>query len=417
MKPSPLRYLVLSCLCAGVFLDASPVVAADSDLPDLAQVRAAVLGAPQVEAAGAGLGAATANAEALAHGPQEFLLTLEGRRRTVRDDPDRYREWMAGVSRPIRLPDKARLDQEIGRLGIEEAQAALGDARHETARALLTAWFAWQRARQEETMREQASELLRQTLEIVRKRVVGGDAARLEQDLAQAELARGEAEYAKAHRAVLMAADHLTRLFPPLHLPADLPQPGPEALEGTPEAWIARLLEHNHEWMMLQARVRKFATSAERAGAERRPDPTLGISYNNEWSGAEHLLGVSLSLPLPGPARSAHYAAALKQAQAQEAGLAATRRRLEAEAANQYASAQAAYDHWQRMQDVVTRLRAGDRLMRRAYALGEAGITDLLASIRVLNEAEGQAGLARIDAREARLRLQLDAHELWDFDD
>lgn len=52
----------------------------------------------------------------------------------------------------------------------------------------------------------------------------------------------------------------------------------------------------------------------------------------------------------------------------------------------------------------------------RAYALGEAGLTDLLIARRQAIEARLAATVARIDAAEARYGLLLDAHQLWPLD-
>ena len=52
-------------------------------------------------------------------------------------------------------------------------------------------------------------------------------------------------------------------------------------------------------------------------------------------------------------------------------------------------------------------------LMARAYALGEIGLSDVLAARRLAIEARLAADTAQLDASEARYRLLLDAHQLW----
>ncbi len=53
----------------------------------------------------------------------------------------------------------------------------------------------------------------------------------------------------------------------------------------------------------------------------------------------------------------------------------------------------------------------------RAYELGERDLTDLLAAKRQGFEAERQELRARSTAHSALLRLALDAHELWLFEE
>ncbi len=52
----------------------------------------------------------------------------------------------------------------------------------------------------------------------------------------------------------------------------------------------------------------------------------------------------------------------------------------------------------------------------KAYAAGESGINEVLVARRQAVEAALAARVAQANAREAYLRLLLDAHELWAFD-
>ncbi|MDD5331054.1 MAG: transporter, partial [Sulfuricella sp.] len=71
------------------------------------------------------------------------------------------------------------------------------------------------------------------------------------------------------------------------------------------------------------------------------------------------------------------------------------------------------YSGWQSAQDAAGKMNANAELMARAYALGEMGLTDVLAARRQALEANLNATLARLEAAEARYRLLLDAHQLW----
>jgi outer membrane protein TolC len=55
-------------------------------------------------------------------------------------------------------------------------------------------------------------------------------------------------------------------------------------------------------------------------------------------------------------------------------------------------------------------------LTARAYQLGEGSLGEVLTAQRLAIDARLAATSVQFEAVEARYRLLLDAHELWDFD-
>ncbi|MFM1988966.1 MAG: hypothetical protein RJA99_1923, partial [Pseudomonadota bacterium] len=133
--------------------------------------------------------------------------------------------------------------------------------------------------------------------------------------------------------------------------------------------------------------------------------------------GAERILGLAVSIPLAGAARAAAVDEAAAQARAAAAREAAVRRRLEAEVEGAVLRAAGARDGWQRLDAAAARLESAAALSARAYALGEGAIGEVLVARRLASDARLAAVTAGVDAAQARYRLLLDAHALWDFDD
>lgn len=76
--------------------------------------------------------------------------------------------------------------------------------------------------------------------------------------------------------------------------------------------------------------------------------------------------------------------------------------KTEAEGAVAYSVNRSAYDNWRNLQAAAEQLERGAAMTARAYALGEAGLTDLLIARRQAIEARLAATVARMDAAEAR---------------
>jgi outer membrane protein TolC len=251
----------------------------------------------------------------------------------------------------------------------------------------------------------------------VQRRQQLGDAARLESIQSDAALAQAQAQLAQAEVRERTASEDLRRRFPglPLEKPATIAEP--EVITGTADDWIAAILAHNHEVGMARGETQKARVFASRSSRDRLPDPTFGVQISRERGGEENVLGAYISIPLPGGARRATADATLAQADAAASREAAATQKVSAEAASTYYSASAALASWQATRTAAERLTQAADLTARAYQLGEGSLNDLLNNRRLANEAQLTARLMQLDALELRYRLQLDAHQLWAFDE
>lgn len=388
------------------------------DLPPDAQVAQALRAHPQVIAATAGVRAGEANRDRLAAGPHEFALRLAGQRRQDRATDQRTRERAIGIERAIRLPGKATLDAEIGAAGVSQARHALGGALHEGGRQLLAGWFEWQREAAAASDWQAQVDILRTQHAAVQKKVGAGETAKLEALLAEAQLAQAEAQLAQAQTRRERAAIELRQHFPDVALPERVVLPLPASVADDPDArarWHERILAGNHELAVARGAAQQSRLEAGRLDAERLPDPTLGLTVGSERDGQERIVGLQLVIPLPGAARAASARAGGAEADAAAAREALALARAEAEARRTINAALSSHVQWQRLADVAQRMEENARLLEKAWRLGEGQFTELQTARRQAIEARLAATQAQLDASEARYRLLLDAHELWDF--
>ncbi len=385
-----------------------------SDLPPQAMVQQVLQSHPSVLAAGSGVKAGEAARDRLEAGSHEFNVTAGAARRKVVDSGERLRDWSVGLERAVRLPRKAELDSALGQQGLVLTQNAYGDAMHEAGRSLLSGWFVWLRERAQLEQWKQQVEVFRQQLDVVARRVKAGDAARLEEELAQAALMQTEIALQQAQLRADNARSNLSRYFPTLALPAQ-----PVAMQQLPPPeqdlayWLDLGLDHNHELMLARAGSKVAQLTAQRADADRIPDPSLGLHYLSERNNSENVTGVYISVPLPGGARRA--ASAESQAHAEMAAQreALVQRRIEAEISVAYNSAKSSYASWQSASAASELIQRNEAKMARAYELGEMGLNDVLLARRQGMEVRLAATLARFEAAETYYRLMLDTHQLW----
>lgn len=391
-------------------------LAADpADLPPPAQVVQALRSHPQVRAAVAGVRVEEANRAQLMAGPHEFAIKLGSQRRNERPTDMRYREHEIGIERTLRLPGKAAQDAALGEAGVDQARNTLGAALHESARLLLKHWFDWLRAAAGGREWAAQEELLRRQQEVVAKRVGAGDATKLEAMLAEAQLAQAQAQLAQARAQREQAAAAFVRQFPGINLPADVPFRIPTPLADSPADWQARILAHNHELALATNATRLGQLNLRRLDAERMPDPTLGLRLASDRGGQEHVIGLQLTLPLPGERRAAAARAGAAEADVVASREAQVRARVETEAQLTVSQAYSTHAQWQRLADVAARMEENVRLLEKAWRLGEGQFGELQVARRQAIEARLAATQAQLDANEARYRLLLDAHMLWDL--
>jgi outer membrane protein TolC len=407
-----MRHVLL--LFALTALPFQPIHAAPADLPEARIARAALDEHPLVRAAEARLRAAQAEQARLRAGPHEFAVRMGAAQRNVKGAPDQG-EWETAIERGLRLPDKARLDERLGGTVVEEAVERVGEARHEAARQLIAQWYAVLQAQADARLWQEQAALLEQEARIVTRRVAAGDAARMQ--VLQVETARSQAaaQLAQAQTRAQAALAELTRHFPSLPVPTGQDQ-APALPAGDEAAWIERTLARNHELHAARHAAARARLAAQRLAAERWPDPVLGLRYAREQGGDERVLGFSLAIALPGEARRAAVVQQSAEADAQAETEAGVARRLAAEAAANWQRASGAVAAYQSLADAARAAGRHAELTRRAFELGELGLSDVLLARRAALEARLALEQARLQANAAIATLLLDAHALWPAD-
>ncbi|MDO8305902.1 TolC family protein, partial [Herminiimonas sp.] len=194
-------------------------------------------------------------------------------------------------------------------------------------------------------------------------------------------------------------------------LPGELP--APILLPGSVAQWQEKILAHNHEIELAELEAAHSRLTAERTVLERTPDPTVGVRYAQERDRQEHMVGVIVSVPFSGAARSANADAAVARAEAAAQKAREVKLRVESDAAQVAMQAQSANALSDRFAGIASQGQANAALVGKAYSLGEAPLNDTLLARRQSLEAISAAEQARIDALEANARLLLDMHRLW----
>ena len=386
------------------------------DLPPLAAVATALNNTPTVREATANLGVVAANKDRLRAGGYETSVRLNVQQRHTLVPNNNYNEWDIGLERTLRLPNKARIDYALGDQGMVQAHYILGDALHESGRVLLTSWFNWLREYYQSQQWQTEVGNLQEQVRIVNKRVKAGDAAKLEQLQAEAALSQAQAQLAGAGLRVATARNELRSRYPAISLPANPVLPQPEPVTDPLEVWQQRTMEHHHELAIAHAETQRYGLMLSRSEADRIPDPSIGLRYANERGGEEKVLGINLTMPIPGGGRKAsQQMAAANQLVATEREL-GVRTKIQTETTNTWLATQSAYTAWQASEAASAAMRRQSDLMVRAYQLGESGLTDVLNARRLTQEADLNAINSRLAAAQARYRLLLDTHALWPID-
>ncbi len=397
----------------------APVMAADAAYPDLpphTQVDAALDSHIDVLNAETEVRIARTNQRRWESGNYEFNVRGGTAQRRTATPGEKLKEWDVAIERPLRLINKVFIDSDIGDEGVARATHALGDARHETGRALLHLWFTWQREQVQVQQWQQQADILRQQALPTEKRLKAGDAPRMELSQANAAVAQATVSLQQAKMRAELAGNELARQFPLV-----VPPPQPASSEPRPIAesfdyWKQIILDHNHELEMVRSERRIQQLLAERSSADRMPDPTVGLRYSNELGGNEKVAGVYVSIPLSFGLRGSHAENAAQQAEIAGNRESAVMRRLDADIYATHTQAVRSYEIWLQAREAADSIRQNAELVTRAYGLGESSLTETLSARRLALESALSESLARLDANEARYRLLLDAHRLWTID-
>ena len=369
---------------------------------------------PRVASARAGLEVARQEASILNKSPYEWTGKALGQRRSLDTGP-RYREWNVGVERTIRLPGKGSADRNIGRATIEESEARYGEALHESARELVSLWVDWLAAERGRELAASNFVAVQENLKAVDKRTRAGDASKLDLNFANAELAEQKRMDNDARTQASAAWARLSTRFPGINRQSVL-LPSPMLIAENDALWRDRIIAESYELKVVQTQLGIAQAQADRARADRVPDPTFGVYTASEVGGRERISGVTISIPLPGGLRDSRSSKALAAVEMARNAVDLKKRELETEIASALVTARGTYESLQIANEGALAMQENAKLVQRAYALGEGDLQTLLLARRQTTAAANSALLAHVGALKAYYGLLIDAHLIWGLD-
>ncbi len=397
------RFLFAAAL-AGTLVLAQPAAAQTDPVVDL--MEQAIRTSPSYRSAKADVDRASASARRIASGPYEFEINASGGQRKI-DDPlaseNRYTEWSAGISRTVRLPGKRQVDANLAQLETDLAGTGLDQSLFAEREKFAMLWSTWRRA---DLLSASSASQAAEALRIAELQQIAVDKGaerqiRADQLAAEAGLLQLQAEQdrtaAQVARAALVAR-YPDIVFPettaPLDVSGTMIDPLFEATaEDTPAYRRAGLLAQ-------QAKLK-----AQRARMEKRPDPTFGLDFGNEFGGSETSVMARVSIPIGGSARRAY---------AQEMSATATVAELDRVTAQREAfqavqsarqSLGAAMTLYEKSLETAESSRKILETIQKGYDYGEITITEFLNGRRALISAERTVA-------EQRARLESDVLHL-----
>jgi len=387
--------------------------AAPAYLPPEALVERALSAHPALIAAQAESRASGHEAEALRRGPYEFEASVTPQQRRS-DAEGRFTELEAQLGRSLRLPGKARLDTQIATQMQDVAARTLRGAQAQVAQSLLEHWLQWLGAEQALQVVASQQELLGRERDSAALMHEKGALATLDLELIDADLASAQARMIALQAAAQRARRYLQVHFPQLPLPERAPSidepPAPSTDEGV---LLAAWLEANPELAVAKAAAVQQRLQADRARAERRADPSIGLRWLREGRDRENALGVVISVPIGGSYRRA----LAEQAAAQEAAADARARQAEqnadGDAADAIDRARGLHAQWQAEHQALAVHRSATARSKRAWELGELDTSAYLLAERALLDRQLAEEQVRTEATAAALSLQLQAGRLW----
>lgn len=407
------RVSLIPLIILALPVHAQPPAASPPGLLPAALARSLLDQDPSVAAARAGLDAARQDADLLERSPYEWNARLSSQRRTLQEGAA-YQEWSAGVERPLRLPNKASADRNIAHATLEEAEARHGEALHEAARDLLSLWLDSLAAENASALASDTRLSVQANLAAVEKRLRAGDASKLDLSLAQAELAEQQRLENDAKTQATVAGRRLQARFPGLESDRKA-WPVVQPLQSDNAYWRERILAESDELKIVQTQLQKAQAEAERARAEKMPDPTLGIYTASEVGGRERISGFSVSMPIPDGRRGVRAARATQLVEVLGQQVETKRRELIAMIDSAVANTEGSYASMQLADAGAKTMQDNAYLMQRAYSLGEADLQALLLARRQATAAAQNALSAKAMAAKNYYLLLIDAHLIWDL--
>ena len=380
-------------------------------LPPYTAINEALDSAPELEAARNDLRLAEAEARLLRRGEHELTVGASLDQRQI-DRDGRFTEYSGQVSKGVRLPAKARVDQALAGLTYTLAQNRLEDARHQLSLELARRLTDVIDARQQLRLAQNDVATYQRDVSAMERRVALKDAARLDLEQLRSALAKAQAQVDAASGVMQLAEAALFSRFP--SLVGKVQDYGAPSAPARPyEAWADLMIERSHELEIVRQEAERARLKARRAGLDRVADPVVGARMFSERGGLETGVGVFVSVPLGLNRREDVYQASLSSAASAEARLRLAEREARLMAQSDTLDVQSRLSSWARLSEASQAAKTAADTVEKGYRLGQISLSDALNARRQAQETERASQRAAKDAHMALLKLYLDAHELW----
>lgn len=354
---------------------------------------------PTMQAANAAISAAAARAKAA--GYPIYNPSLAGE---YQDSVDTT--YSAGINQTIDWANKRKARHELGSANLIVARAEQSAVRLQLTSTILDAVVRYEGAKNVAKLAAEKTDILKQFVDLTKRRHQSGDVARVDVDLAQLTLSEAISQQADANIALNNALQVLRALSGEKEitipsLPSTLPvlsvtqAEKSDLLEALPSV---RVLESEYSSALARLRV---------AQRDRYADPTVGVQGGEEQTkeeGSGGLLSLTLNVPLyvRNPYRAEVTASnddAIAAAQKRQAILQQANAEMES-SSERYQLLRKSVAQWQ----LVSKnpLQDGTALVQRMWEAGEINTTDYLIQIK-----------QRIDSQIAGIDLQYRAWQAW----
>lgn len=360
--------------------------------------------------------AALARADASGGDPNDWIPQASWAQRNQRAEPGQLassnsREWSVGLSRGVRLAGKADAAEDWAQRLREWADAELAQAWLSLCREALSDAGELVLSQQQASLWRAHADNLSTQHQGLRRRHELGDAARQDVTLADAARAQADAQATLADQLARSLQSRWLARYPGFPLPPAQASYA-ELAAVSPDEVQARLSQHP-QWVAAERRVLALRAQARQAHAERQPDPVVGVQYGRERSGAERVLGVSVSWPIGAEVRSSQAQAQWAEAESAQAELEDLRRSLRADLDRWWAEASHSRASAQASEHALEQTELAEQALRRGQALGQVSANEVLQMQRQLIDQRQVAAQARVTAWLASLRWSLESGQAW----
>ena len=191
------------------------------------------------------------------------------------------------------------------------------------------------------------------------------------------------------------------------------PAPAPGFTLPPPDDVVAGILAHSHEIGIARALAERQTLVAQRLDADRTPDPSLGLRMLDESQGAQKSLSLVVTIPFAAPSLGPRVTAERYAAAALAADSDSLVRDRTVEARQLAEGLPLLNAAWRASADAARAADSALARMTRAWALGEAGLSDLALARRAAFEANAGELAASLEVHAALLQIEIDTHRLW----